>query len=167
MPHKENLIHVISHIVFVVLYGLLIVFSILFFNSASLAAALYVGCISLVFGIIILLWSSQSRKKGHVPREEGISKETLIESGMYGFVRNPEFLGHLLVIFALVLVSQSWFSLIVGAALISLLYAAIIEEEKSDIAKFGIPYRDYMERVPRINLLAGIIRHHKKKEKPK
>ena len=72
-----------------------------------------------------------------------------------------------MIIFALVLVAQRWFSLIIGAALISLLYLAIIEEEKSDIAKFGSSYRDYMQSVPRINLLVGIRRHHKKKVKPK
>lgn len=33
----------------------------------------------------------------------------------------------------------------------------MVEEEKRDIEKFGDAYKDYMQRVPRINLLAGII----------
>jgi protein-S-isoprenylcysteine O-methyltransferase Ste14 len=164
VSRKEHIIHVTSHILFVVLYGLLIVFSILFFNSAGLAAALYVGFIILVSGIIILLWSSQSRRKGRASGEEGISKGILVESGMYGFVRNPEFLGHILIISGLLLIAQRWFSLIIGSTLISLLYLAIIEEEKKDIEKFGNTYRDFMQSVPRINFLAGIIRHYKKEK---
>jgi len=34
----------------------------------------------------------------------------------------------------------------------------MIEEEKRNIEKFGDAYRDYMKRVPRINLIAGIIK---------
>jgi protein-S-isoprenylcysteine O-methyltransferase Ste14 len=99
MPQMKNIIHIIGHIIYVALYGLLIVFSILFYNSANLVAPLYAGWITLIFGIIIFLWSSQSRKKGRI----GISKETFVEGGMYAFVRHPEFLGHILIIFALVL----------------------------------------------------------------
>ncbi|OFV67902.1 MAG: hypothetical protein SCAL_001277 [Candidatus Syntrophoarchaeum caldarius] len=42
----------------------------------------------------------------------------------------------------------------------------MIEEERGNIEKFGDAYRDYMKRVPRINLIAGIIRQiHSKREK--
>ena len=34
----------------------------------------------------------------------------------------------------------------------------MVEEEKRNIEKFGDAYRDYIKRVPRINLIAGIIR---------
>ncbi len=158
MPHEKNITHIIGHIIYVVLYGLLIVFSILFYNSANLVAPLYAGWIILVFGIIILLWSSQSRKKGRISEEKGISKGTLVENGMYAYIRHPEFLGHILIIFALVLIVQHLVSLVIGALLIILLWLAMVEEEKRDIEKFGDAYKDYMQRVPRINLLAGIIR---------
>ena len=100
-----------------------------------------------------MLWSSKSRKKGH---EEDIGP---VERGMYAFVRHPEFLGHILIIFALVIISQHWISFIVGAILIVLLYLAMIEEEKRNIEKFGDAYRYYMKRAPRINLIAGIIKY--------
>jgi len=76
---------------------------------------------------------------------------------MYAFVRHPEFLGHMLIIFALVIISQHWISLIIGVILIILLCFATIEEEKRNIEKFGEAYKDYMKRVPRINLLLGIM----------
>jgi len=149
--HKERG-HLIAHIAYIGLYGVLIISTIIHYNSANLAKLVYAGWIIMAFGIIFLLCSSKSREKG---RAEGIG---LVESGMYAFVRHPEFLGHILIISALIIISQHWICVIVGAILIVLLCLAMIEEEKRNIEKFGNAYMDYMKRVPRINLIAGIIR---------
>jgi len=147
--HKRS--HLVGHIAYIGLYGMLIISTIIHYNSADLAE-LYAGWIIMAFGIIFLLCSSKSREKEHA---EGIG---LVERGMYAFVRHPEFLGHILIIFALVIISQHWINFIVGAILIVLLCLAMIEEEKRNIEKFGNAYRDYMKKVPRINLIAGIIK---------
>jgi len=42
--------------------------------------------------------------------------------------------------------------------LIILLYIAMLDEEKKNIEKFGVAYGRLYGKVPRINLLAGIIR---------
>jgi len=110
----------------------------------------------LIFGIVVLLGSIQSRKKAHF-------EETLVESGIYAIVRHPEFLVHILIILSLILITQQVVNLVIGAILILLLYFAMIEEEKRNIDKFGDTYRSYMQRVPRINLLVGIKRMHNKK----
>ena len=157
LPNEKNVGHLIGHIVYIALYTLLIVFSILFYNSANLLALIYVGWITLVFGIIILLSSSQSRKKSRVTENE-VSKEIFVESGLYVFVRHPEFLGHILIIFSLILIAPHLINLVIGAILTLLLCLAMIEEEKRNIRKFGNAYRDYIQRVPRINLLAGMVR---------
>ena len=128
-----------------------VISTIIHYDSADLAG-LYAGWVIMAFGIIFLLCSSKSRKKGHA---EGIG---LVERGMYAFVRHPEFSGHILIIFALIIISQHRINFIVGAILIVLLCLAMIEEEKRNIEKFGNAYRDYMKKVPRINLIAGIIR---------
>jgi len=41
------------------------------------------------------------------------------------------------------------------------------EEEKRNIEKFGVSHRDYMERVPRINSLTGIIRQMRRRKENK
>ena len=154
--HKKSIGHLIGHIAYITLYGILIISTVFLYNSANLAILLYMGWIILAFGIILLLWSIKSRK---------VSRGALVESGIYAFVRHTEYLGHMLIIFALIIISQHWISLIVGAILIVLLCLAMIEEEKMNIEKFGNAYRDYMKRVPRINLIAGIIRQiYSKKE---
>jgi len=152
----HNKSHLVAHIAYIGLYGMLIISTIIHYNSANLVKLVYAGWIIMAFGIIFLLCSSKSRKKGHA------DSSGLVERGMYAFVRHPEFLGHILIIFALVIISQHCF--IVGAILIVLLCLAMIDEEKRNIEKFGNAYRDYMKKVPRINLIAGIIRQiHKKR----
>jgi protein-S-isoprenylcysteine O-methyltransferase Ste14 len=76
---------------------------------------------------------------------------------MYSFVRHPEFLGHILIFVALMLITQYWASILVGVALIILLYLAMLDEEKGNVEKFGDAYNEYMRRVPRINLISGIV----------
>ena len=73
------------------------------------------------------------------------------------FSRSSGILGSL-IIFALIIISQHWINLIVGAILIVLLCLAMIEIEEKRNIEFGNAYRDYMKRVPRINLIAGITR---------
>jgi len=41
------------------------------------------------------------------------------------------------------------------------------EEEKRNIEKFGVSYRDYIERVSRINSLTGIIRQMRRRKENK
>jgi len=160
--HKKNISHLIGHIIYISLYVVLIASATIFYNSANLVELLYIGWVTLVLGIVFLLWSSYSRKKGRVGAS--INKESLVENGMYAFVRHPEFLGHILIISALVILSQYWINLVIGLILIILLWLAMIEEEKRNIEKFGDAYGDYMKRVPRINLLIGIMRQiHSKK----
>ncbi|MCD6463439.1 MAG: isoprenylcysteine carboxylmethyltransferase family protein [Thermotogae bacterium] len=154
--HKKSINHLIGHVAYIALYGVLIISTVLLYNSANLVILLYIGWIILTFGIIFILWSSKSRREGYV--EEDSSKGVLVESDMYAFVRHPEFLGHILIIFALIIISQHVISLVVGTILIVLLYLAMMEEEKRNIEKFGKVYRDYMKKVPRINLIAGVVK---------
>ena len=160
--HKKNIGHLIGHLVYGALYVVLLILAVAYYNSANLTALLYLGWAALASGIAFLLWASQSRKK---VRMEGLGKESLVEGGIYALVRHPEFLGHILIISALAIISQHWISLTIGAILIILLLFAIAEEEKRNIEKFGSAYRDYMKRVPRLNLLIGLIRRmHSRKE---
>lgn len=67
--------HTIGHVVFIALYGTLIVSSILFYNSVGITPLLYTGGATLILGAITVFWASQSRRKG-----------SLVESGLYAFI---------------------------------------------------------------------------------
>jgi len=148
----ERTAHLIGHIIYITLYISLITSSIIFYNSANLATLLYVGWVIFACGLTTLIISSQTRRRAHRV------KETLIQSGIYAYVRHPEFLGHMLIITSLILMAQHPISAAIGLVLLLLLCFEILEEDKRNIEKFGDAYKEYMRRVPRINLLAGIIK---------
>jgi len=55
--HKKSIGHLIAHIAYIALYGVLIISTIFLYNSANLAILLYAGWIILAFGIIFLYFS--------------------------------------------------------------------------------------------------------------
>ena len=148
----QRTLHLIGHVLYIALYISLTASSIIFYNSANLTALSYAGWIIFACGLVVLVSSSQTRRRSYRMRE------TFIQSGLYAYVRHPEFLGHMLIIVSLIFMAQHPISVAIGSVLLSLLCIEIVEEEKRNIEKFGEVYKDYMRRVPRINLLAGIIK---------
>jgi protein-S-isoprenylcysteine O-methyltransferase Ste14 len=65
----------------------------------------------------------------------------------------------------LVFICQYWVSVVFGIVLIVFLGLAIMDEEKINKEKFGQAYIAYMQRVPRINLIAGVMRQIKQKRR--
>lgn len=83
----------------------------------------------------------------------------LIDSGIYAVVRHPLYLGWILSIFTTtILLYQHWLFVIIGIIGIASIYLISQLEEHGNIEKFGDDYIRYVEKVPRLNLLLGIIR---------
>jgi len=138
-----------------------------FYNYYSLDFLVYVGWILLMFSVVIIwLAGGEFRKKGGAPKGESIvHTSVLVDSGVYAVVRHPQYLGFILFVLALVLMSQHWLSVISGALGSALFYKDILREEQMSIEKFGDAYKRYMERVPRMNLLIGILRYLRQRRK--
>jgi len=100
------------------------------------------------------------RWKGGVQKQLDYTHTTLlVDSGIYAVVRHPQYLSFMLISLFFILVVQHWLVAVVGIAAIASVYLGIVPQaEKVDIAKFGDDYRRYMQRVPRLNLVAGVIR---------
>ena len=65
----------------------------------------------------------------------------------------------MLISLFLMLVVQHWLVAVVGIAAMTLVHGGIVPQaEKANVAKFGDDYRRYMQRVPRLNLVVGVIR---------
>lgn len=131
-----------------------------FYNSAGLDGLLYAGWAVVALGVILIMLPRHPlEKKGGAPEgERWLHTTVVVDSGVYGIVRHPMYLGMMLVVVALILISQHWLSLICAVVLIGLLYDAMLQEEKGNVEKFGEDYKRYMQNVPRMNLLVGIIR---------
>jgi protein-S-isoprenylcysteine O-methyltransferase Ste14 len=98
-------------------------------------------------------------EKGGAQEGEGwLRTSVVVDSGVYAVVRHPMYLSFMLLIVALMLISQHWLSVIFGLPIVVFLYLGMRVEEQSNIKKFGDDYTRYMDRVPRMNFLVGLVR---------
>jgi protein-S-isoprenylcysteine O-methyltransferase Ste14 len=59
---------------------------------------------------------------------------------------------------ALPLIAQHWLVALLGIMASAAYYASTVYEEQACLDKFGESYARYMDRVPRMNAVLGIIR---------
>ena len=134
----------------------------LFFYLASILEVLYVSppleylaWILLGFGVVLIGLSIASLVSN---RGAG-----LIEGGIYGIVRHPMYLGAMVLFLSWIFFHPHWIIALISFVNIAIVYWFILYGERLNITRFGDPYRRYMETVPRINLLAGLIRRSQSK----
>jgi protein-S-isoprenylcysteine O-methyltransferase Ste14 len=87
---------------------------------------------------------------------EGIENTGLVTSGVYGLVRHPMYLAGILVFLFEPVVTVNSLSLRVPATLY-FLFGAFIEERRFR-NDFGDSYAAYQREVPRLNIIAGMVR---------
>jgi protein-S-isoprenylcysteine O-methyltransferase Ste14 len=100
------------------------------------------------------------RKKGGVAQGESYMKTTvLVDTGIYAIVRHPQgSTAWLLINLGVMLIARHWSSVILGLVSMVLVYLDTLKADQYCIEKFGDAYRRYMETVPRVNFVTGIIR---------
>jgi len=100
------------------------------------------------------------RSKGAVARGDSYVKTTkLVDTGIYGIVRHPQMgTAWLLMCTAMMLMAQHWSSVALGVPAMVLAYLDLLKADRRLVEKFGDAYRRYMERVPRVNFVLGIVR---------
>jgi len=89
-------------------------------------------------------------------RRKGVSR--IVDSGIYGIVRHPMYLGAIIMFFSHIFLSQSWIVAIGTIVAIVCCYLIILSGDERNIEKFGDDYKRYMQKVPRMNFILGIIR---------
>jgi protein-S-isoprenylcysteine O-methyltransferase Ste14 len=112
---------------------------------------------SAIFGMLPII---TFRRKGGVPKGESYMKTTvLVDTGIYAIVRHPQGgTAWLLINLGVMLIAWQWTSMVLGLASMGLVYADTFKADQYCIEKFGDEYKRYMERVPGVNCVAGIIR---------
>jgi len=142
-----------------ILMFLPIIVAFFFYNYYNLDYLVHTGWMILVFSIaLILLAGAEFRKKGAPIGRSVVNTTVLVDTGVYAIIRHPQYLGFLLFVLGLVLMSQHWisvFSYIIGSIMF---YKDVLREERMNIEKFGDDYIRYMKMVPRMNIIRGIIR---------
>lgn len=143
-----------------------IVLCFLFYNRAGLNVLLYLGWIILAVAMV-LGWRARVAFEDEGRAQEGESwlrTSVVVDSGVYAVVRHPMYLSFMLLVLALMLISQHWLSVIFGIPIMVFLYLGMRTEEQSNTKKFGDDYIRYMDRVPRMNFLLGSIRLLQRRE---
>jgi protein-S-isoprenylcysteine O-methyltransferase Ste14 len=99
-------------------------------------------------------------RRGGVPKGKSFVHTTqLVDTGIYTVIRHPQYLGGILAIFVTTpLLYPHWLFVVLGIPGVVILYWSTISEEKRLVEQFGDSYRSYMQKVPRVNLILGIIR---------
>ena len=116
----------------------------------------FIWVLSVIFGIapIFIL-----RSRGGVAKGQSYVKTTqLVDSSLYAIVRHPQYLAGMLFSLAMMLLAQHWVVILIGVVSMALFYIDTQAADQEGIEKFGEVYREYMQRVPQVNFLLGIIR---------
>jgi len=114
------------------------------------------GWALLCLSIGLMALAVLSLHRGGNPASGWEHTTALTTSGVHGLVRHPLQLSGILGACAALLVKPTPLVLALSAVSGICFALAARAEDRFNIAKFGEPYRVYMQRVPALNLLAGI-----------
>jgi protein-S-isoprenylcysteine O-methyltransferase Ste14 len=116
--------------------------------SALILAGLF------VFAPFLLL-----RKHGQTQGGETyMETHAAVDQGLYSITRHPQYLGYMLLNCGFALLCQHWAALLLAAVGVTLFYCQAVQEEKYCLDQLGEPYEQYLRRVPRFNIMLGIVR---------
>lgn len=140
-----------------------VVLCFLFFNYYRLSWLMGIGwavlAVAMVFG-----WRGRTAIEDRGGIEQGekwLHSRVVVDTGIYGVTRHPIYCSFFLISLALVFICQHWAAVATGVLLMVLIYRDMLREEKFNLEKFGADYRSYMERVPRMNIVAGLFRKNR------
>jgi protein-S-isoprenylcysteine O-methyltransferase Ste14 len=108
----------------------------------------------LIFSPFFLL-----RKHGQI-EGDGTYMQTriVVDEGLYAITRHPQYLGYMLLAWGFAALSQHWLTVLLAGVSTMLFYLQAAAEERTCLARLGEPYKQYLQRVPRFNLILGIVR---------
>ena len=98
------------------------------------------GMLIALVGLAIRAWAA-----GHLEKNM-----KLAESGPYAWVRNPLYLGTLMVAAGFVIAAERWELAILFAAVFVLVYLPVVELEEQHLSNLFPEFADYKRRVPKL-----------------
>jgi protein-S-isoprenylcysteine O-methyltransferase Ste14 len=120
------------------------------------AALSLTGWALLCLSIGLMVLAVLSLRRGGNPTSGWEHTAALTTSGVHGLVRHPMQLSGMLGACAALLVKPTPVVLALSAVSVTCFALAARAEDRFNVAKFGEPYRVYMQQVPALNLIAGI-----------
>ncbi len=101
--------------------------------------------------IIVVLWLSLlGVKEVSLKVAETHRPVKIVNTGVYSYVRHPQYLGAILAHFAISVLLSAFYSLVLTPIMILYLYLLAWKEEKELVREFGLEYEQYQAKVPMI-----------------
>lgn len=136
-----------------------IILAIVLYNPEGNSLLINIGwCVLMLSALFGWLPIFTFRRMGAVKGRSYIHTTVLVDRGVYGIVRHPQYLAGVLISVALPMISQHWLVAVLGLFAAVIYYLNTYDEEKGCIEKFGDKYKQYMQTVPRMNFVIGMIR---------
>jgi protein-S-isoprenylcysteine O-methyltransferase Ste14 len=117
--------------------GFLLVAAFAYLASPS-ATSLALGVPVSVIGLLLRAWAA-----GHLAKNQNLAM-----SGPYSYMRNPLYVGTLLVAGGLVIASRQWILAALFGSVFLFVYLPVIELEEQHLRKLFPNYGDYAAKVP-------------------
>lgn len=155
-----------------IIYGVLIticavgqiVLAIVFYDPDGSELRINIGWLILMLsGLLGWLPILTFRRLGRLEGRGYMGTTVLVDRGIFGIVRHPQYLAGVLMAIAFPLITWHWLVVVLGLVAAPIYYLNTYDEEERCIQKFGDEYLDYMERVPRMNFLLGLWRVFRRK----
>ena len=154
-----------------IIYGLLIILQLFmvyfYYNFYNITLLIWIGWLLLILFFMIGSLPRIAFKKSEA-LEKGkhfLSTTKLVDTGIYSIVRHPYWLSWILFSLSLSLLGQYWPIVLFGIISCTLIYLETFHLDKRLIKKFGENYMIYKKRVPRMNLVIGLIKKFIKRDK--
>lgn len=111
-----------------------------------------------IFGIAVILFGQilRASARGYKSEHSGEGRK-LIQGGPYTLVRNPMYLGILLIGIGIVAILFKWWVALIFLAVFIIRYILLIFKEEKKLLMLFPEYKDYCKRVPRIIPSAALI----------
>jgi protein-S-isoprenylcysteine O-methyltransferase Ste14 len=120
-----------------------------------------IGCVVWAFGMVLVMAPIvMFPRRGGVRKGKSFVDTThLVDTGIYAILRHPQYTGGIYAIFLTTLLwYPHWLFGVLGVIGTAVVYMGCREEDQRLIEKFGDDYVSYMERVPRMNFVLGLVR---------
>jgi protein-S-isoprenylcysteine O-methyltransferase Ste14 len=120
-----------------------------------------VGGVVWVFGMVLVMAPIiMFPRKGGVRKGKSFIDTThLVDTGIYAILRHPQYTGGIYAIFLTTFLwYPHWLFGVLGVIGTAVVCMGCREEDQRLIEKFGDDYVSYMERVPRMNFVLGLVR---------
>ncbi|MFW9904118.1 MAG: methyltransferase family protein [Candidatus Thorarchaeota archaeon] len=142
----------------------------LFFSGFILQNPLYnqviglIGWFIWIFGFLLAFSPNIAfKRRGGVPEGKSYIHTTkLVNDGIFGVIRHPQYAGGMVIAFSMCLIVQTPLTYILAIIAMITAYLSMVFEEDRLIMKFGSQYKKYQAEVPRVNFFLGLIRKLRK-----